>query len=139
MTARTDDLLGTWNACGYYRLVGMRVTRADPDGSEFEITIAHEHLQAYGTGHGGVLAGLIDAAMGLAVLGQLPAGEGCATVEMKLNFTRAARPGRLTATGRVLHRGRRIVTAAAEASDGDGRLVAVGQGTFQRFELGEPS
>jgi len=136
MTTSTEDLLATWNACGYYRLVGMRVTRADESGSEFRITIGDEHLQAYGTGHGGVLAGLVDAAMGLAVLARLPADEGCATIEMKLNFTSAARPGDLTATGRVLHAGRRIVTASAEAADASGRLVAVGQGTFQRFALG---
>jgi uncharacterized protein (TIGR00369 family) len=137
MSTRTDDLLARWNECGYYRLVGMRVVRADDEGSRFTILIGPEHLQAYGTGHGGVIAGLIDAAMGLAVLGRLPAGEGCATVEMKLNFTSAARPGELSAAGRVLHEGRRIVTAAAEATDPQGRLVAVGQGTFQRFELPE--
>ena len=135
MSAGREELLATWNACGYYRLVGMEVLRADEDGSAFRIEIAEPHLQAYGTGHGGVLAGLVDAAMGLAVLGRLPAGEGCATIEMKLNFTAAARPGELRAEGRVLHEGRRIVTAAAEARDPASGLVAVGQGTFQRFAL----
>jgi len=135
MSTAAEDLLATWNACGYYRLVGMTVVRADRDGSEFRITIADEHLQAYGTGHGGVIAGLIDAAMGLAVLGRIPSGEGCATIEMKLNFTGPARPGPLTATGHVLHAGRRIVTAAAEARGADGDLVSVGQGTFQRFPM----
>ena len=64
-----------------------------------------------------------------------PPGEGCATIEMKLNFTGPARPGELTATGRVLHEGRRIVTASAEARTAGGQLVAVGQGTFQRFAM----
>ena len=135
MSASRTELLATWNACGYYRLVGMEVLRADEDGSAFRIQIAEPHLQAYGTAHGGVVAGLVDAAMGLAVLGRLPAGEGCATIEMKLNFTAAARLGELRAEGRVLHEGRRIVTAAAEARDPGGGLVAVGQGTFQRFPL----
>jgi acyl-coenzyme A thioesterase 13 len=134
MTGR-EALLAAWNACGYYRLVGMEVVRADADGSEFRIAIDDRHLQAYGTAHGGVVAGLVDAAMGLAVLARIPADEGCATIEMTLNFTGAARPGALAATGRVLHEGRRIVTAAGEARAADGRLVAVGQGTFQRFAM----
>jgi uncharacterized protein (TIGR00369 family) len=133
------DLLDTWNACGYYRLVGMRVVRADGGGSRLEIAIGDQHLQAYGTAHGGVTAGLLDAAMGLAALAAVPPGEGCATVAMTLSFTAGARPGRLAADGRVLHLGRRLVTAAAEARDPGGALVAVAQGTFARFPLGSPS
>lgn len=78
------DLLAIWNRCGFYRLVGMEVLRADHDGSAFRIDIDERHLQAYGTAHGGVLAGLIDAAMGLAILARVP-DQGCATVELKVN------------------------------------------------------
>lgn len=129
------ELLDTWNACGYYRLVGMRVTRADGEGSAFVLEVTPALFQAYGTAHGGVLAGLLDAAMGLAVLARLPAEQGCATVEMKLNFVAPALEGRLTATGRVLHQGRRLLVAAAEAHGPDGGMVACAQGTFQAFAL----
>ena len=139
MSAGVDDLLAVWNTCGYYRLAGMRVTRADGAGSRLEIEIGAQHLQVYGTAHGGVTAGLLDAAMGLAALAAVPPEEGCATVEMKLNFTAGARPGLLAAEGRVLHLGRRLVTAAAEARDAGGALVAVSQGTFARFPLGASS
>jgi uncharacterized protein (TIGR00369 family) len=127
------ELLDTWNSCGFYRLVGMRVVRADTDGSEFTITIDESHLQAYGTAHGGVLAGLVDAAMGLAILGRAPAGEGCATVEMKLNFLAPAEQGWLTGRGRVISEGRRLVVAWGEALNASGRTVACGMGTFQRI------
>jgi uncharacterized protein (TIGR00369 family) len=93
----------------------MVVLRPDEAGSDFRIAIDERHLQPYGSGHGGVIAGLLDAAMGLAVLGRLPPEEGASTIEMKLNFTSAARPGELSATGQVLHAGRRIVTASAGA------------------------
>jgi acyl-coenzyme A thioesterase PaaI-like protein len=49
VSAGGDELLAVWNACGYYRLVGMRVARADGAGSRLEIEIGAEHLQAYGT------------------------------------------------------------------------------------------
>lgn len=136
MTAQNDAevrLRETWNSCGYYGLVGMRVTRADTQGSEFHIEIGPQHLQAYGTAHGGVLAGLLDAAMGLAILGRVPEGEGCATVEMKANFLAPARPGPLVGQGSVVHEGRRMVVAEAKARDAEGRLVAFGTGTFQRI------
>ncbi len=126
-------LLDRWNACGFYRLIGMRVVRADEHGSAFTLTVAAEHLQDYGTAHGGVIAGLLDAAMGLAILGRVPDGEACATVEMKLNFTAAVRPGPIGGEGRVLHLGRRLVVAAAEVHDEGGLLVACAQGTFQRI------
>lgn len=128
-----DALLDRWNGCGYYRHIGMRVLRADADGSEFEIVVGDEHLQAYGTAHGGIVAGLVDAAMGLAILGRAPDGEGCATVEMKLNFVAPAMPGRLRGFGRVVSEGRRTVVAWGEARDDTGRLVACGLGTFQRI------
>jgi uncharacterized protein (TIGR00369 family) len=131
------DLLATWNACGYYGLVGMTVTRADREASAFEIEVTDAHLQAYGTAHGGILAGLLDAAMGLAVLGRLPRDRGCATVEMKVNYVAPALVGSLTATGRVLHQGRRILVAAAEAHAPDGGMVACAQGTFQAFPMEE--
>jgi 4-hydroxybenzoate adenylyltransferase len=127
-------LLARWNACGYYRMVGMEVTRADAGGSAFRLVVDERHLQAYGTAHGGVTTGLLDAAMGLAILGRIPATEGCATVEVKANFLAPVRPGELSATGAVVHAGRRLVVARAEARAGDD-VVAVGLGTFARFPL----
>jgi acyl-CoA thioesterase len=134
VTRPPDDLLERWNACGYYRTTNMRVLEAGADGSRFALTVTPELLQAYGTAHGGVLAGLIDAAMGLAILARQPPEEGCATIEMKLNFTAPAPPGELSARGWVVTEGRRLFVAAAEARDARDRVVAVGQGTFQRFQ-----
>lgn len=136
MTAREREIVDRWNACAYYRLIGMRAVSASEGTAVLELRVGEEHHQAYGSAHGGVLAGLIDAAMGLAILGAAPDGEGCATIEMKLNYTAPAVRGTLTATGRILHEGRRMVVASAEARDDAGVLVSAGQGTFQRFRPG---
>jgi uncharacterized protein (TIGR00369 family) len=130
-------ILERWNECGYYRLVGMRVERADGDGSLFRITITPGHTQLYGTAHGGILCGMLDAAMALALLAKMPADEGCATVEMKANFTAPGNPGELTGSGAVLDLGRRLAVARAEVHDENGRLVATSQGTFMRFKTGD--
>jgi uncharacterized protein (TIGR00369 family) len=130
-------ILERWNNCGYYRLVGMRVERADRDGSLFRIEITPEHTQLYGTAHGGILAGMLDAAMALALLAWMPDNEGCATIEMKANFTAPGNPGELTGAGSVIDMGRRIAVARAEITGPDGRLVATSQGTFMRFVAGD--
>jgi uncharacterized protein (TIGR00369 family) len=135
--AVAPDVLERWNACGYYQLVGMRVERADTEGSLFRITITPGHTQLYGTAHGGILCGMLDAAMALAILGRIPPDEGCATIEMKSNFTAPGNLGELTGTGEVLALGRRIAVAHGRIHDGDGRLVAASQGTFQRFPTGD--
>jgi len=130
-------VLDRWNACGYYQLVGMQVERADSDGSLFRIMITPGHTQLYGTAHGGILSGMLDAAMALALLAKMPADEGCATIEMKVNFTAPGNPGELIGTGTVIDMGRRIAVARASIHDGDGRLVASSQGTFMRFKTGD--
>ncbi len=132
----SPDVLDRWNACGYYELVGMRVTHADAAGSAFTLEVTPGHTQLYGTAHGGVLAGMLDAAMALAILAQIPDNEGCATIEMKVNFTAPGNVGALAGTGEVIAIGRRVAVARAEIRDPADRLVAVAQGTFQRFTQG---
>jgi uncharacterized protein (TIGR00369 family) len=129
-------ILERWNHCGYYELVGMRVERADSVGSLFRIEITSAHTQLYGTAHGGILAGMLDAAMALALLARMPVDEGCATIEMKANFTAPGNPGELIGTGSVIDMGRRIAVARADIHGPDGRLVASSQGTFMRFAAG---
>ena len=130
----TDQaVLDRWNACGWYRLTGLEVLQADHTGSRFRMTVGDHHLQAYGTAHGGSVAGLLDAAMGLAIIARLDPGEGCATIEMKVNFTAPVMPGEVTATGQVSTLGRRVVVARADAINPDGRIAATALGTFSRF------
>jgi uncharacterized protein (TIGR00369 family) len=56
----------------------------------------------------------------------LPAGVGFTTLELKVNYIRAARTDgqTLTAEGTVIHRGRRTATAEGKVLDDEGRLIA---------------
>jgi uncharacterized protein (TIGR00369 family) len=77
------------------------------------------------------LSTLIDSATGCAAHSTLPAGVGFATVETKANFSRpiAVDTGRVRAEGRVLGRGRTIISAEARIIDASGRLLAHGTST----------
>jgi uncharacterized protein (TIGR00369 family) len=61
----------------------------------------------------------------------LPLGRGYTTLEIKVNFLRpvTSESGTLTATGQVIHAGRRQAVAEARLTDEAGRLCAVANTT----------
>ncbi len=89
-------------------------------------------LNPMGTVHGGWALTLIDSAAGCAALTLLPAGVAYTTVETKANFTRPimADTGRVRAEGRVIGRGRQIMSAEARILDSAGRILAHGTSTL---------
>jgi uncharacterized protein (TIGR00369 family) len=89
-------------------------------------------LNPLGGVHGGWALTLIDSATGCAAHTLLPAGASYASVETKANFTRPIRQdtGRVRAEGRVVSRGRQIITAEARILDADKRLLAHGTSTL---------
>ena len=88
-----------------------------------------EHLyNPIGLVHGGMAATLLDSAMGCAVHSVLEAGIAYGTIDLSVRYLRpiTADAGRITAEGRLVHRGRRIATAEGSITDGAGRLLATG-------------
>ncbi len=69
---------------------------------------------------------------GCAAYSVLPPGVAYTTVETKANFTRPilADTGRVRAEGRVISRGRQVVTAEAKVTDTQGRVLAHGTSTL---------
>jgi len=68
--------------------------------------------------------------MGAAVISAIPKEWWCATTGLSIQFVAGAREGALTATGKVVRRGRTIAFVSGEAHDAQGRLVATAQGTW---------
>lgn len=95
-------------------------------------------LNPLGTVHGGWALTLIDSATGCAAHTTLPAGVGYTTVETKANLSRAISKdtGRVRAEGRVISRGRQIITADARITDAKGRILAHGTSTLLVFSGG---
>ena len=82
--------------------------------------------------HGGLLCTLLDSVAGCAAHSLLPARAGYSSIEIKVNFLRAvhADSGELTATGRVVKPGRRVMFAEAQAVDAAGKLVGSATSTL---------
>jgi uncharacterized protein (TIGR00369 family) len=108
------------------KLLGFEIPEAWEGGARFELKGGEEHYNPIGVIHGGVTATLLDSAMGCAVQTTLPAGVGYTTLEIKVNYVRAAHAGmRLVAEAEVVHRGRTVATAEGRLVDGDtGKLLA---------------
>jgi uncharacterized protein (TIGR00369 family) len=78
--------------------------------------------------HGGVLAAIIDTVADYAIAAKL--GRAVPTIDMRVDYHKAAMPGDLTAKGRVVRMGSQYSTAEASIYSADGALVASGRGTY---------
>lgn len=108
------------------RLLGLRFDELDHGRVVMSLDTRPEFANPLGTVHGGIAATLLDSVMGCAVHTTLPAGVSYTTLEIKVNYIRAASTDgqTLTATGTVVHSGRRTATAEGRVVDQDGKLVA---------------
>ena len=84
-----------------------------------------------GTLHGGVIAFVLDISMGHLLFRK--AGPGT-TLEMKVQYIKPARSGRLTATGRFLRQGRGISYLRSELTDDKGELIAFATSTWMALK-----
>jgi len=78
--------------------------------------------------HGGILAAIVDVVADYAIAAQL--GRPVPTIDIRVDYHKAAMPGDLTAKGRVVRSGSQYSTAEAHVYDKDGALVASGRGTY---------
>jgi uncharacterized protein (TIGR00369 family) len=109
---------------GVATLIGFRLVSIEPGRAQFTLDADHRHHNPMGTLHGGVLCDIADAAMGLAYGSTLDEGETFTTLELKINFLRPVRSGRLVADGLVVQRGKTVGLAECSVTDESGRLIA---------------
>jgi uncharacterized protein (TIGR00369 family) len=135
----TQDGLAVLNAIGSgtlplppaVRTLGIEPAVAEPGRVSFTLELGEFLLNPFGIVHGGVLAALVDTAMGCAVHSLLPAGVGYVTGELNVRFLRPAvlAGGPLECTGEVVHQGRTTMVASARVVDPAGRLIAIAGAT----------
>jgi uncharacterized protein (TIGR00369 family) len=114
----------------FHQWLGLTVIAVGDDSIEIKATWREEwvvNVERRYT-HGGILAALIDLAADFALVKQT--GRGVPTIDMRVDYHRAAMPGDLIARGKVVRGGSQFATAAAEIFDLDGKLIASGRGTY---------
>jgi uncharacterized protein (TIGR00369 family) len=117
---------GTIPPPGFAVLLDLTLEHVEEGSVTFAMTPGEAHLNPLGTVHGGLLATMLDSAMGCAVQSVLPAGRSYTTVQLDVKYVRAPPlgRGRILAEGSVVHAGRRTATAEGRVLDSDGRLCA---------------
>jgi uncharacterized protein (TIGR00369 family) len=114
----------------FHQWLGLTVVAVTDDSIEIKATWREEWVvnKERGYTHGGILAALIDLAADWAMVKQT--GRGVPTIDLRVDYHRAAMPGDLIARGKVIRGGSQFATAEAQIFDKDGKLIASGRGTY---------
>ena len=133
-------MVAAYNHMNHYgRANGMALNVPTPGQAEYRMTIKEEHLSSPNTCHGGVLAGLMDAALGAAALSlAFTHLEFVSTVEFKMNYLHSVHlHDELVAKGEVDHTGNSLIVSSCVIyrvkADHEDVAVARGLGTFNRY------
>ncbi len=99
---------------------------------------AEYHYNPIGVVHGGLIATLLDSALGCSIHTMLPPGTGYTTLELHVNFVRPLTrdTGEVRCEANVLHMGKRLGTAEAKVFDSAGKLYGHGTTTCMIFPAG---
>jgi uncharacterized protein (TIGR00369 family) len=115
----------------YSELLGIEEFKITDWGVEVRLPTAKRHANMGGWVHGGVVAGLLDFALGAAVVATLEEGEWCATQSLTTDFLRPGKPGEtLLARGRVDRRGKLAAFPSGEVLNEEGELLARATGVW---------
>jgi uncharacterized protein (TIGR00369 family) len=111
------------------KLIGFNVLTATDDDKErgkaiVELEIDSRLNNPMGRVHGGVLAALSDAAMGIAFGRTLDEGQDFSTIDLHIHFMRPVRGKKLVARGEMIQRGLRIGFVRCVITDDRGKEVA---------------
>ncbi|MGX5655342.1 PaaI family thioesterase [Geodermatophilus nigrescens] len=114
---------------GFAGGLGARMREGDDGAAVLDFEVRDEHLNPAGTLHGGVLATLVDTAMGQAVRTTTGEGEVPATSQLTVTYLRPGKPGPLEVRGRVRTRGEHLTICEADVEQ-EGRALAHAVATF---------
>lgn len=126
----TESLEQRLAAGPFNHWLGFKVLKMDDNGLELKATWREEWVvnpeRRYT--HGGILAAIIDVAADYAIA--VTFGNPVPTIDLRVDYHKAAMPGDLIAKARVVRMGGQYSTAEAYVYDKDGALVASGRGTY---------
>jgi acyl-CoA thioesterase len=105
--------------------------RGSADGKAvYALDVTPELLNPHGVLHGGAVYVMVDYSMGGATMSALPAGDICATIEIKISYLASVRGGTLTCETHIIKQGRTVVFLESKVTDDSGKLVAAATGSF---------
>jgi len=115
----------------FFRLMGIDVGPLGKGEAMLSMQVRPDMLNGVGWLQGGLFTALCDEAMALALFTVLDEDEGIATISESTSFLQGIRKGRVTATARVVKRGRSIAFLEGEVTNSDdGSLLSETMASF---------
>ncbi len=114
---------------GFAGDLGVHGESAEDGRARLEFDAEERHLNPAGSVHGGVLATLVDTAMGLAARTSTGDTEVPATTQLTIAYLTGARQGNLIVSAQVRKRGDHLLLCDADIEQ-DGRTVVHAVATF---------
>jgi uncharacterized protein (TIGR00369 family) len=122
------ELYKEWAATGMVANIGTRIVEVDAGKLVLEGNMtaeAHGFPTSHGPiVHGGAIATLADECLASVAFTVAEEGQTTVTADLKVDYLRPARPGRLVARGSVRHRTRRLAFCEAIVEQDGGEIVA---------------
>lgn len=114
----------------FHQWLGLKVVALGEGTIELSATWREEWVvnAERGYTHGGILATLVDLTADWALVSKT--GRGVPTVDLRVDYHRAAMPGDLKCKGKVVKFGGQISVSEAQILDAEGRLLASGRGVY---------
>ncbi|ARI76485.1 PaaI family thioesterase [Halobacillus mangrovi] len=129
MTTTIDEVKESFETSPFFSLVGFEITRFEAGHVTLELEVKEKLLNANGTLHGGVHASMIDIILGMAIRSETKTR--CTTINLNTHYLAPVSSGVITAKGRILQQGYKIVTAEGELFDEAGQMIAKGTGSYK--------
>ena len=111
-------------------LLGIVSEEREAGRARMRLTVDPAWHNPNGVLHGGVIYTMVDYSMGGAVQPNLPEGQYCTTIEVKVSYLTSVREGTLTVETEVVKQGRNIAFTESKVTDDQGRLVATASGSM---------
>ena len=121
MELNTENMRELMPLCAHLE---MNLVRVSPEEVVGSMEWSEATTTTGGAMHGGALMSLTDTIGGVVAFLNLPEGAGTSTISSSTVFLRGLREGTLTATGRLIHKGRTTIVAETALTDTQGRPVA---------------
>lgn len=122
------EIYKEWSTTGMVANIGTRIVDLGHGRLVLEGNLtaeAHGFPTSRGTVvHGGAIATLADEALASVAFTAAEEGETTVTADLKVDFLRPARPGRLVARATVRHRTRRLAFCETTVEQANGQVVA---------------
>jgi uncharacterized protein (TIGR00369 family) len=114
---------------GFAGRLGVRDRWAENGRAGLKLDVTDGHLNEAGTMHGGVLATLVDTAMGQAVRSSTGADDVPATSQLTVTYLRPGKPGPVVVTATVRTQGEHLTVCEADVEQ-EGQALVHAVATF---------